>query len=84
MLHRLLILFEVGLIHHWEKQFEPDTKPCLNNDIKFSRKAQGHKPPLQLRLINLTGAFVLLIVGLLISIVVFFLENMTNSWKKCA
>ncbi len=74
---RLLELMQIGLIDHWDSWFRPmppqcDGKPKSGNKTKTS--------PLSLK--NLTGAFLVLLVGLSLSILVFLIEKI-DSVSKC-
>ena len=75
-------LREAGLISYWEKQFDPNTKPCFsgNRNLK-NNKEKNKKPLLRLSLANLTGAFALLAFGWLISLFVFLIEKVISVWK---
>lgn len=69
------MLQDVGLISRWEKQLM-QTRPCYNDDIYHinSRSSKSNKPLVRLALGNLAGAFVLLVAGSFISIIVFLKE----------
>ena len=72
----------MGLISTWQKWFEPNTRPCLN-DNKDKRKAKSRKKKQlsRISLANLTGAFTDLAIGLLISLLVFLIEKAVFHWK---
>jgi hypothetical protein len=63
------------LIPYWEKQFEPNTKPCyedIRNDNKNKHQRQQRQQRLSLD--NLMGAFAVLAFGCLCSFLVFLAE----------
>ncbi|KAI9554684.1 hypothetical protein GHT06_019960 [Daphnia sinensis] len=68
-----LTLHEVGLILSWEKGFKPDTRPCQNGRYKTIKNTNVH--PVRLTLSNLTGAFAVLAVGCLVSLLAFLTEK---------
>lgn len=67
-------LNEAGLISEWNKKFQPNAKPCLIKQKKRTAKA--------LKLNHLTGAFILLATGTLMSFIAFFGERMLSSPLK--
>jgi hypothetical protein len=72
----------MGLISLWQTWFEPNTRPCLNdkNDNRNVKKKEK-KQLTRISLANLTGAFVLLAVGCMISVFVFLMEKVVARWK---
>ena len=79
---RTLELFETGLISLWSNWFEPNARPCWNNN-NDNRNAKSNKKPLvRLSLTNLTGAFVVLAVGCLVSTLAFLIERIVYQRKK--
>jgi hypothetical protein len=79
---RTLELFETGLISLWSNWFEPNARPCWNNN-NDNRNAKSNKKPLvRLSLTNLTGAFVVLAVGFLVSTLAFLIERIVYQRKK--
>jgi hypothetical protein len=73
---RLLELQQIGLIDYWDLWFRPMPPQCMGN-IKSSYKTTTKKhPPLSLK--NLTGAFIILLVGFSFSLLVFLCEQITS------
>jgi hypothetical protein len=66
---------EAGLIDEWNKKFQPDARKCL---LK-SKKNHNLKP---LDLGNLFGAFVVVAVGFLVSLVIFMGEQFL--YRRCS
>lgn len=63
---------EVGLLSKWYKENSPDPRPCLRDKrAKYDRVI-----PAASSLKSLLGAFVVLIIGLLISVLGFILETL--------
>ena len=75
MLIRILELRQFGLIQHWEKQFLPQPNECAT---KYLEKPE--KPRISLK--NLSGAFLLLLVGISVAILVFIIEKIVYYHKK--
>jgi ionotropic glutamate receptor len=70
------------LIPYWEKQFEPNTKPCYEdkrNDNKNKHQRQQRQQ--RLSLANLMGAFAVLAFGCLFSLLVFLAEMAISHLK---
>jgi hypothetical protein len=63
---------------------EPNTRPCWNNDKGNSNANKSDKKPLvRLTLMNLTGAFLVLAVGSLVSVLAFLTEGiLSHYWKR--
>ncbi|XP_046449181.1 ionotropic receptor 93a-like [Daphnia pulex] len=74
----LLELMQIGLIDHWDTWFRPMPPQC-NGKPPNGNKTKKLSP---LSLKNLTGAFLVLLVGLSLSILVFLIEKI-NSVSKC-
>lgn len=70
---RILTLCDTGLILHWVNQFEADIKPCTTEDYQ-QRKRKDKSTLTRLTLANLAGAFAVLVIGYLISILIFLKE----------
>jgi hypothetical protein len=73
-------LREIGLISLWMKQFEPNTKPCYSENINDSRDRKTETRQ-RLSLTNLMGAFAVLAVGYLLSLLIFLAEMAISHWK---
>ncbi|XP_046641479.1 ionotropic receptor 93a-like [Daphnia pulicaria] len=74
----ILELLQIGLIDHWDTWFRPMPPQC-NGKPPNGNKTKKLSP---LSLKNLTGAFLVLLVGLSLSILVFLIEKI-NSVSKC-
>jgi ionotropic glutamate receptor len=70
---------QIGLIDHWDTWFRPMPPQC-DGKPKSGNKTKKTTTPLSLK--NLTGAFLVLLVGLSLSILVFLIEKI-NSVSKC-
>jgi ionotropic glutamate receptor len=68
------------LIPYWEKQFEPNTKPCYK-DKRNDNKNNKQQRQQRLSLANLMGAFAVLAFGCLFSLLVFLAEMAISHWK---
>ena len=66
---------EFGLIEHWEKKFTPQPDECFD---KY--KEIPDKPRISLK--NLSGAFVVLVVGFAIALLVILIEKIVYYHKK--
>jgi hypothetical protein len=79
---RLLELTETGIIDYWEILFRPMPGKCEAN-YKTGYNAlptdNQHKP---LTLKNLTGAFLVLLVGLSLSLLAFLYEKIISMWTE--
>ena len=65
---RILELRENGLLQHWQNKYNPKLDKCMDAAPK---KDKNH--PISLK--NLTGAFVVLLVGYFISLISFLVET---------
>jgi hypothetical protein len=63
----MIQLYETGLPNKWQNMFLPRENPCL-------AKVKQNSPKMQLTMKNLGSAFVLLMVGLGVSLIVLILE----------
>ena len=79
--YRTLRLLEAGLISLWVNWFEPNARPCWNNNNDDRNAKSNKKPLVRLSLTNLTGAFVVLTVGCLVSLLAFLIERIVYHWK---
>ena len=66
----MLRMIEVGLMKKWTDQYQPKPYQCLN-----SNKKDQSGPPPRLSLDNLLGAFLILLLGYVISFLLFFGET---------
>jgi hypothetical protein len=69
-----LELQQTGLIDHWDTWFRPMPPQCNGKPPMESKK----KKQLPLSLKNLTGAFVVLLVGLSLSFLAFLFEKIMS------
>ena len=82
---RIPELRDFGLLDFWAKRFQPDLRQCLDEAGKIMqpKKSTGRKDSLsRLSIKNLTGAFVVLAVGYLVSFLVFLAEKIVSLKKK--
>ena len=70
--NRTLELREIGLISQWEKEFEPNTKPCYSENT--NHRDSKNKSLQRLSVTNLMGAFALLLFGYILSLLFFLME----------
>ena len=72
---RILEMAQFGFIQHWEKTFQTQPDECLTNynDIP-------DKPRISLK--NLSGAFLILLVGLPLALLAFIVEKIVYYHKK--
>ncbi|KAK4013130.1 hypothetical protein OUZ56_025370 [Daphnia magna] len=66
--HGIMKMREAGLVDLWNKNFQPDTRECLLNEKASKINKRIIK---QLELENLVGSFVVLAIGLLVSLIIF-------------
>ncbi|XP_057365455.2 glutamate receptor ionotropic, delta-1-like [Daphnia carinata] len=69
----LLELHQTGLINYWDIWFRPMPGQCMENIKSGYSKPKNKHPPLSLK--NLTGAFLVLLVGLCLSLLAFLGER---------
>lgn len=69
-----------GLLDLWSKWYQPNPQQFLDTADKMMRqKPSSEKGPPRLSLKNLTGAFVVLLIGCrLVSFIVFLAENILS------
>jgi ionotropic glutamate receptor len=74
-------LQQSGLIDYWDTWFRPMPLQCLGK-IQYGYKApnKNEHPPLSLK--NLTGAFIILSVGLSLSLLAFLCEKILFLFKR--
>jgi len=70
-----LQLQENGLLAHWEKKYYPQPDRCLGDIKKVSRTQR-------ISLNNLSGAFLVLLVGYAIALFAFIIEKIINYHEK--
>jgi ionotropic glutamate receptor len=66
-----------GLMDIWTQWYQPDIQKCLTEKDKITKKVSRKESP-RLSLKNLTGAFVVLLIGYLVSFVAFLAENIMS------
>jgi len=64
---------EAGLPDKWRKQFQTNSGHCLTNGGTKQNKKAGKKDQ-SITLKNLSGSFVVLLVGIFFSIILFIIE----------
>ena len=74
-LYRILEMQQFGLIQHWGKQFIPQPGECRNNYQNVPEK-----PRISLK--NLSGAFLILVVGLTLAFLAFIMEKIIYYHKQ--
>lgn len=80
---RLLEIMQAGLLDYWEEIFRPIPPQCqgniksLNPPDSKARKMKDHPPALTLK--NLTGAFIVLLLGFSLSLLAFLCEKMISN-----
>jgi hypothetical protein len=65
----------------WTQWYQPDIRQCRAEEDKITKNVSKNAPP-RLSLKNLTGAFVVLLIGYLISLVAFLAENIMSYYKN--
>lgn len=76
---RILEMRGNGLIDIWTKWYLPDVRQCLEKSDKFVRQKSSKAGSPRLSLKNLTGSFVVLLVGYLVSLCAFIVEKYRGS-----
>ena len=76
---RLLEIREIGLNEYWDLWYPPVSRNCLGNMKKDNIKSSTSKKPPSLSLKNLTGAFIILFVGIGLSLCAFIYELISAS-----
>ena len=70
---------QAGLIDYWWRQYSPaDPTPCLASNYHKKRKGEGEDRK-RLTLKSLSGAFIILIAGYILSVLVFIIER--SIWR---
>ena len=72
---------DFGLSNYWIDRYQPDIHVCLDaaeDQSKKKSKKEKTKPLTRLTLGNLSGAFILLSVGYLISLLSFITEKISD------
>jgi hypothetical protein len=84
----MLELMQSGIVDHWDLWFRPMPLQCLPNfqsvysqPISQKMKMKNKQPP-ALSLKNLTGAFIILVFGLSISLLTFLGEQMISMPRR--
>lgn len=70
-----------GLMDIWTQWYQPDIRQCLAEADKITKNVSKSEPP-RLSLKNLTGAFVVLLIGYLVSFVAFLAENIMSYYRN--
>ena len=82
---RVLELQENGLFNYWDLWFRPMPPQCMDNirsGDRYYKPSGDNKDHTPLSLKNLTGAFIVLFVGMSLSVIAFFYELMTSKNAK--
>lgn len=69
-------MFANGLLDIWTQWYQPDVRQCLDKADKIMQSKPSKNNPPQLSLKNLTGAFVVLVVGYLVTFLAFVSEHL--------
>ena len=84
----MLELMQSGIVDHWDLWFRPMPLQCLPNfksvyskPISQKMKMKNKQPP-ALSLKNLTGAFIILVFGLNISLLTFLREQIISMPRR--
>jgi ionotropic glutamate receptor len=82
----MLELMQSGIVDHWDLWFRPMPLQCLSNfqsvySKPISQKMKNKQPP-ALSLKNLTGAFIILVFGLSISLLTFLGEQIISMPRR--
>ncbi|EFX82128.1 hypothetical protein DAPPUDRAFT_241227 [Daphnia pulex] len=75
----LLDLQQTGIIDHWDSWFRTMPRKCMAN-IKYGYNTETKPSPLTLK--NLTGAFVVLLIGSSLSLLTFLCEKILSMRKR--
>ncbi|EFX87006.1 hypothetical protein DAPPUDRAFT_235852 [Daphnia pulex] len=79
----LLEIMQAGLLDYWEEWFRPTPPQCQGNIESFNPpdskalKMKDHPPALTLK--NLTGAFIVLLLGFSLSLLAFLCEKIISN-----
>jgi len=63
---------EAGLTEKWRRRFQRDGNRCIGNEKEKGRKTKKHDQRITLK--NMSGSFVILVVGIFSSVIVFLTE----------
>ena len=73
----------MGLIDHWGRQQSyADPTPCLSENLKKKKKGETNDNRKRLSLKDLSGAFVVLIIGYILSSLAFIIERSIGRMLK--
>lgn len=72
--NRILGLQESGLLMHWERKYYPQPDRCLGDINKLSRNQR-------ISLSNLSGAFLVLLIGHALAFLVLIMEKCIYFWQ---
>ncbi|XP_046641006.1 ionotropic receptor 93a-like [Daphnia pulicaria] len=75
----LLDLQQTGIIDHWDSWFRTMPRKCMAN-IKYGYNTETKPSPLTLK--NLTGAFIVLLIGSSLSLLAFLCEKILSMPKR--
>jgi hypothetical protein len=71
-----LDLLQTGIIDHWDSWFRPMPRQCMANVKKGYKKRESEHRPISLK--NLTGAFIILLIGFSVSFLAFLVEQIIS------
>jgi ionotropic glutamate receptor len=71
-----LDLQQTGIVDHWDSWFRPMPRQCKANVKKGYKKPKTKHLPISLK--NLTGAFVILLIGFSVSFLAFLVEQIIS------
>ena len=80
---------ETGLLRKWKRQYGPNAGPCYDaknnivNELEKSKTKKEGKPLIRMTLKHLSGAFVLLLSGIVFSFTVFIGEIIMFNYFNC-
>lgn len=69
-----------GLPDYWVKRVTPQTEQC--NEEKRKASSNGREQRKSLSLNDLSGPFILLMIGYMLSLLLFLVENIYNNFKN--
>ena len=73
--NRMQYLWETGLLNYWLRKYTPNVDKCLKSNPRATRNVS-------LKLIDLSSAFVLLTIGVGISIIALVAEKIVHNCRQ--
>lgn len=71
---------EYGFLDMWQLMYGTDASKCGNGDPDFIKRKQNRLS--SLKLINLTGAMTVVVVGWILSFAVFLIERASSAGRR--